>query len=239
MSLLNSSAPEGHPAARQRPLLCYVTDRLAWPALAEPARREKLLQTIAALSSAGIAWIQLREKDWSARACANLAHDALLRVREASSSGKAARLIVNDRLDVSLAESADGIHLGEQSLPCAEARRLLRANLGASPDFLLGVSCHSLAAAQAAAAAGARYIFFGPVFATPSKAPFGPPQGVSRLQEVCAAVPIPVLAIGGITLDNAPSCLSAGASGIAAIRLFQNTPDPAAIVRALLSAPAQ
>lgn len=235
MSLLNNSAPEDQPAPKRQPLFCYVTDRLAWPALAEPARREKLLHTIAALSAAGIAWIQLREKDLSARACAGLARDALRRIRAASSSGTAARLIVNDRLDVALAESAGGVHLGEQSLPCAEARRLLRANPGAPSDFLVGVSCHSLEAAQAAAAAGASYIFFGPVFATPSKAPFGPPQGLARLREVCATVPIPVLAIGGITLANAPSCLSAGASGIAAIRLFQNSPDPAALLRALLS----
>jgi len=100
-------------------------------------------------------------------------------------------------------------------------------------DFLLGVSCHALESAKAAAAGGADYIFFGPVFPTPSKAAFGEPQGVKRLAEVCRSMPVPVLAIGGITLENAAACFTAGAAGIAAIRLFQDAPDPAATVEAL------
>jgi thiamine-phosphate pyrophosphorylase len=84
-----------------------------------------------------------------------------------------------------------------------------------------------LEAARAAERGGANYIFFGPVFATPSKAAFGPPQGVKRLREVCAAVEIPVLAIGGINLENARACIDAGAAGVAAIRLFQDASDAA------------
>jgi thiamine-phosphate pyrophosphorylase len=97
----------------------------------------------------------------------------------------------------------------------------------------VGASCHSLEGAKSAASGGAGYLFFGPVFATPSKAAFGPPQGVERLAEVCRAIAIPVLAIGGITLENAGACLAAGAAGLAAIRLFQDASDPAATVRAL------
>src|ERR1019366_6321417 len=94
-------------------------------------------------------------------------------------------------------------------------------------DFQIGVSCHSLEAARAAERGGANYIFFGPVFATPSKAAFGPPQGMERLRELCAAVEIPVLAIGGINFENARACIDAGAAGVAAIRLFQDVADAA------------
>jgi thiamine-phosphate pyrophosphorylase len=89
----------------------------------------------------------------------------------------------------------------------------------------VGASCHSLEAAEQAAADGADYLFFGPVFATPSKQAFGPPQGLLRLERVCRAVSLPVLAIGGITPQNAGACLHAGAAGVAAIRLFQQAPE--------------
>jgi len=89
-------------------------------------------------------------------------------------------------------------------------------------DFLIGVSCHSLGSARAAEKGGADYVFFGPVFETPSKAAFGAPQGIERLREVCAALRIPVLAIGGVNAENLRDCIQAGAAGIAAIRLFQN-----------------
>jgi thiamine-phosphate pyrophosphorylase len=96
-------------------------------------------------------------------------------------------------------------------------------------DFLIGVSCHSLEAAREAERGGADYIFFGPVFATPSKAAFGAPQGIERLREVCASVKIPVLAIGGVSVENARSCIEAGAAGFAAIRLFQDVEDAAVL----------
>ena len=96
-------------------------------------------------------------------------------------------------------------------------------------DFMVGVSCHSLESARAAERGGADYIFFGPVFATPSKAAFGAPQGTERLGKVCASVEIPVLAIGGMNLENAGACIAAGAAGIAAIRLFQDAVDSAGL----------
>ena len=196
-----------------------------------------LLGKIAEAARAGVDWIQVREKDLGGRELSALVQDAL-RCAKASTRKKlkgtqrGGRILVNDRLDVALATRAGGVQLGEKSFPPQEARRLVRA-LHREKDFLIGVSCHSLEAAKKAEQAGADYIFFGPVFATPSKAAFGAPQGLERLAEVCRAVSIPVLAIGGVTLENSAACLSAGVSGIAAIRLFQDAEDMTAVVRAL------
>jgi len=99
--------------------------------------------------------------------------------------------------------------------------------------FLVGRSCHSAEEVLEAERGGADYVYFGPVYATPSKARFGPPQGLEALAAVCRRVRIPVVAIGGITLENAADCLAAGAAGVAAIRLFQEAADLAAVVRAL------
>jgi thiamine-phosphate pyrophosphorylase len=219
------------------PILCYVTDRRSLGAAPEKDSLGALLEKIELVAAAGLDWIQLREKDLSGKQSAWLTREALLRVLKHAGPGKGqTRILVNDRLDVALAGKAGGVHLGENSLPVQEAKRLLEASPARKslpPDFLAGVSCHSLEAAQSAAAAGADYIFFGPVFATPSKAAYGAPQGLERLAELCASVTIPVLAIGGITQENAPACFSAGASGIAAIRLFLDSADPASIVRAI------
>ena len=166
-------------------------------------------------AKSGATWIQIREKDLPSRALLELARFA---VAETWAAG--ARVLVNDRLDVALAAKAAGVHLGENSVPVETVRAWHRA--AGRADFLIGVSCHSLASARAAERGGADYVFFGPVFATPSKEAFGPPQGVERLREVCASVKIPVLAIGGINQDNARECMEAGAAGIAAIRLFQD-----------------
>jgi len=184
-------------------------------------------------AAAGVDWIQIREKDLSGRDCGLLTREALQRAAK-SRAGNAAptRILVNDRLDVALSEGAGGVHLSENSLPLPEAKRLVRAQ-ALSQDFLIGVSCHSLEAARSAASGGADYLFFGPIFSTPSKAAFGAPQGLERFAEVCRAVSIPVLAIGGITLANASACLAAGASGIAAIRLFQDARDMSSLVQSL------
>lgn len=231
------------------PLLCYVTDRrnLATTETSEARQpfdaRKVLLEKIAAAAAAGVDWIQIREKDLPGKECSLLTREAVRLVSSSSLGAEACispkgrgvlkqvstRILVNDRLDVALAAQAGGVHLGEKSLPPEEARRLVKS-LNREKDFLIGVSCHSLEAAEGG---GADYLFFGPVFATPSKAAYGAPQGLKRLSEVCEAVAIPVLAIGGITLENAADCLSAGASGIAAIRLFQDAPNMPAVVRAL------
>jgi thiamine-phosphate pyrophosphorylase len=144
----------------------------------------------------------------------------LVRFAVAETRAANARVLVNDRLDVALAANAAGVHLGEKSLPLETAIEWRRSS--GRLDFLIGVSCHSLESARAAERGGADYIFFGPVFATPSKAAFGAPQGIERLREVCASVEIPVLAIGGVNWENARACIAAGAAGLAAIRLFQD-----------------
>lgn len=236
------------------PLLCYVTDRRSLlPAgttetSQHPGTQKILLGKIEAAVAAGVDWIQIREKDLSGKECSLLTREAV-RLAASSSPGDAARtsmsskteealelvstrILVNDRLDIALAAQTGGVHLGEKSLPPEEARRLVKS-LHRERDFLIGVSCHSFEAAKAAERGGADYLFFGPVFATPSKAAYGEPQGLKRLAEACRAVAPPVLAIGGITLENAADCFSAGAEGIAAIRLFQDTSDVAAIARAL------
>ena len=125
------------------------------------------------------------------------------------------RLLVNDRFDVARAAGADGVHLTTTSLPPSVVRE------ACGPEFLLGASTHSLDEARAARAGGADFVVFGPVFETESKRAYGPPQGLDKLREVTRELAgFPVLAIGGITLDNAASCYAAGAAGIAGITLF-------------------
>jgi thiamine-phosphate pyrophosphorylase len=214
------------------PILCYVTDRKGLGSV-DDGHGETLLKRIAAAAEAGIDWIQIREKDPLAKELSFLTRNAVAQTKQiAERSGRASRILVNDRLDVAKAEHAGGVHLGENSLPVRAVCNWL-AGHGMDAEggkFLVGVSCHSVQAATDAERAGADYIFFGPVFATPSKVAFGSPQGVRRLAEVCSAVSIPVLAIGGITLENASDCLAVGAGGIAAIRLFQDAQDLASLV---------
>ena len=138
-------------------------------------------------------------------------------------------MIVNDRLDVALAAGAHGVHLGHESLAAGDVVRWCRAG-NARVDFAIGVSCHSLEEARKAESAKADYIFFGPIFETPSKMQFGAPRGLVKLAEVCRAVPnLKVIAIGGVNAENAASCIQAGAAGIAAIRMFQESDHSKAI----------
>ena len=212
MSLPNNSPLESRLLSNKKFILCYVTDRRSLQVAAPKDSSELLLEKMELAAAAGVDWIQLREKDLSGKQSSVLTRAALRRVSNNSNQTTAhARIIINDRLDVAIAERAGGIHLGENSMNVQDAKRLLAASQSVQTlpsDFLLGVSCHSLEAARSAAAAGAGYLFFGPIFATPSKAGYGPPQGLARLAEVCSSVKIPVLAIGGITAENAPICLS-------------------------------
>ena len=215
---------------RKSPLLCYVTDRRGLR-VANPAESvDALTQKIEEIAAAGVDWVQIREKDLPARELASLTRQAL-RIAATVSAKRASafRVLVNDRLDVAIAERAHGVHLGERSLPVTDVRRLIAAAIrkkALDESFLVGVSTHSIEAALNAERDGADYIFFGPVFATPSKAAFGAPKGLARLTEVCQAVRIPVLAIGGVTMQNAASCTHTGAAGLAAIRLYQDASDP-------------
>lgn len=214
------------------PILCYVTDRKSL-AFGETDQNQALLKRIASAAAFGIDWIQIREKDLSAKELSSLTRDAVAQTKQINErKGNASRMLVNERADVALSERAGGVHLGEHSLPVQDVCEWLdgRFNLDERDKFLVGVSCHSVQASVSAAHEGADYIFFGPVFATPSKAPFGAPQGLQRLAEVCRAVTIPVLGIGGITRANASDCFSAGAAGIAAIRLFQDAENLATLI---------
>ena len=213
------------PLPTRKPLLCYVTDRRGL-AGAPDLVWKLLIQKIERAAKAGVDWIQIREKDLSGRELARLAEQAIL------CAGSGSAVLVNDRVDIAYAIGAAGVHLGEQSLPTSEARKLLNRG-GARTNFLVGVSAHSLEGALQAEHGGADYVIFGPVYTTPSKAGFGEPQGVQRLKEICKRSTIPVLAIGGITLENAGECVAAGAAGIAAIRLFQDAEDLHEVVREL------
>jgi len=214
----------------RNPILCYVSDRRRLP-----REQGELAAVMERAAAAGVDWIQIREKDLPAARLAELTREAKRRAGLAALQ-VGTRVIVNDRLDVAIAADAGGVHLGEMSLPPIEVVRWLHSpegRIAAGEDFLVGVSCHSVAAARAAAKADVDYLFFGPLFMTPAKAEFGAPQGLERLAEVCSAVTIPVLAIGGITVDNAGACFAAGASGLAAIRMFQESRDLVETVRIL------
>lgn len=219
-----------------RPILCYVTDRRSLPLSTSGDAHNLLFASVERAAAAGVDWIQLREKDFSGKEWEQLVHESLRRI---SRVGAATRLFVNDRLDVALACGAGGVHLSENGIPVSEACRLrdeFFASRSGKRDFLVGVSCHSLGASLGAARAGADYIYFSPIFTTPSKANYGPPQGLERLATICRAVEIPVIAIGGISTENAESCLQSGAAGVAAIRLFQESEsgDLKGTLRALL-----
>lgn len=169
-----------------------------------------ILLLVEAAAAAEISLVQIREKSLSARVLYELTTRAVELTR-----GSATRLLVNDRFDIARAAGADGVQLTTRSLPASVVRNVC------GEDFLIGVSTHSVETALQARAEGADFVVFGPVFETESKRAFGPPQGLEKLGEVTSALEgFPVVAIGGINLENVLDCFSAGASGMAAIRLF-------------------
>lgn len=133
--------------------------------------------------------------------------------------------IVNDRVDVALASRADGVHLGNDDMPYAAARRLLGGKR------IIGVTVHSVREARAAERAGADYVGVSPIFATSTKKDAGAPGGVGLVRRVRRAVSLPVVAIGGITLENAPAVIGAGADAVCAVSAVVASPDPLRAVR--------
>lgn len=193
---------------KPRPLrLCYITDR-------HGLAPQPVISRVHEAIHSGVDLIQIREKDLPTLQLAALTETAVR-----CSCGTSARIVVNDRLDVAVGVDADGVHLGRESLPPEVVRRQV------SQDFLIGVSCHSLDEAVRADAAGADYILLGPIFETPSKIAYGSPLGLEKLSETVKRIKIPVIAVGGITVEHVKMCLAAGAAGIAGIRLFQNCPS--------------
>jgi len=203
--------------------IMLITDRRLRPI-------EDLWDVLPLAARAGLTDLMIREKDLPRAALFGLARDAIARARPCG-----VRVIVNDRLDVALAAGADGVHLGVAGLPLAAVKEM------AGTRLRVGASTHTLGELRAAAAAGADYATFGPVFPTASKAAYGPPAGVEALREAVRAVPIPVLALGGITASRAPELRDTGIAGVAAIGAILGAPDPpaavAAIARALGAAP--
>jgi thiamine-phosphate pyrophosphorylase len=170
-----------------------------------------ILRWVEAAVAAQVSLVQIREKSMTARVLYELAERAAALTRNT-----ATKLLINDRFDIARAAGADGVHLTERSLPAV----IVRETCG--DEFLIGVSTHSLEAALEAHVQGADFVVFGPVFDTASKRALGSPQGLEKLREVSEALAgFPVLAIGGINAENASECFQAGASGIAAISMFQ------------------
>jgi thiamine-phosphate pyrophosphorylase len=190
--------------------LCVITDATLAPG------RDHVAIARAALGG-GADMIQLRDKAGDMRALLPQA-----RAIQALCRSHGAIFIVNDRLDLALAAGADGVHVGQEDLPAENARALLPTGR------ILGVSTHSREQAEAARECGADYIGFGPMFPTGTKDTGYTPRGLTALREIRAAVPLPILAIGGITLENVAEVIAAGATAPAVISAIVAAPDIAA-----------
>jgi thiamine-phosphate pyrophosphorylase len=218
-----------------RPLLCYITDRTQFPG-DEATRRKRLLANIAEGARHGVDYIQLREKDLSTRTLEMLAAEAvgILRDSKLRTANRELRtvLLINSRTDVALAVGADGVHLPSGDISPREIRNIWNqaASCGTHTPVRVTISksCHRLTEVQQSAMEGADFALFAPVFEK-KNSPHAHSAGLDALREACL-YKIPVLALGGVTLGNATSCLEAGAAGIAAIRLFQEN-DIAEVVR--------
>jgi len=204
-------------------VLYYITDRRQFSA-DESKNRRHLLAKICEAASAGVDYIQLREKDLSARDLEKLALEArrAIIIGWTANPKSTTRLLINSRTDVALASRANGVHLRSHDISPREVRDISsKAEDNAHPDirplFVIAVSCHTPAEVNQAAENAANFAVFAPVFEKQGAMP----AGLDQLRVACRAR-IPVLALGGVTLENAESCLQAGAAGIAGIRLFQD-----------------
>jgi len=223
----------------ETPLLYYITDRTVFPG-DEPTRCRSLLDKISEAAIQGVDYIQLREKDLPARQLESLAREAMriirtTKLRTRNPQRTTTALFINSRIDVALSTGADGVHLRSRDVSAEDVRiawqraRALARDVP-RPDPLIAVSCHSPQQVVKAATGRAAFAVFAPVFEK-RDARGAIPAGLEALSQACRAK-ISVLALGGVTLENAESCLRVGAAGIAAVRLFQEN-DIATIVRRL------
>ena len=195
--------------------LYLVTDRAL-------ARGRATAEIVRAAVAGGVTCVQVRDKDVGPREFI-----AEARAVQAALRGTGVPLIVNDRVDVALAVGADGVHLGQQDMAIADARRL------GPPGWIIGVSAETVADAVRAEKEGADYIGVSPVFATPTKTDAAPPLGLSGLRHMRAATKIPLVAIGGIHAGNARDVIRAGADGLAVVSAIVAAADPRAAAEAL------
>lgn len=196
-------------------LLYYITDRRAFVG-SEAERRRQLVLKIGEAARAGVDYVQLRERDLTAGELEALGREALGVVRQA---GTGTRLLMNSRTDVALAIGADGVHLRGEDVSPREVRGICGGIGLAEREWICGVSCHSVEDVQLAEKDGANFAVLGAIF---GKASVGiAALGLEMLGVACRRT-LPVLALGGITLENARSCVDAGARGIAGIRMFQD-----------------
>jgi thiamine-phosphate pyrophosphorylase len=197
------------------PALYVVLDRVA-------ARGRSLEDLLDAVIDGGCRMVQLREKEWPSGRLLPIAERLAERARRAGVT-----FIVNDRVDLAVTVGADGVHLGQDDLPARAARPLLR------PEMILGVSTHSVDQAQRARDDGADYVAVGSMFETMTKPDFEL-VGPALLRKLRPEIRVPLIGIGGITLDNAADVMRAGADGVAVISAVCAAPDPAAATRRLL-----
>jgi thiamine-phosphate pyrophosphorylase len=191
-----------------------ITDRVL-------ARGRSTLEVVEATLAGGGKVIQLRGKDITTREMVDLAG----RIK-AMTAAAGAKLIINDRVDVALAVQADGVHLGDEDMPCGIARRIL------GKEAIIGKSVDAVADARKALAEGADYLGAGAVFATATKEE-APAIGIQGLLDVCSSVNLPVVAIGGIKLENAAQAIGAGAAGVAVVSAVVGANDIKAACREL------
>ena len=195
--------------------LYLVTDRLL-------AGGRPLTEVVAAAVAGGATVVQLREKHCTTRDFVELA-----RALKNQLHGSGVPLIINDRLDVALAAGADGLHLGQQDMTIADARRLL------PPGMVIGISAESLADAIAAEKEGADYLGISPVFATATKVDAAPPLGLEGVAAIRATVRLPLVGIGGINVENVTSVIAAGADGVAVVSAIVAADNPGDAARKL------
>lgn len=209
---------------QQIPLLYLITNRNQLPAKISGPDYSPIIDFIASAASAGIDLIQIREKDLPARDIYLIAKSAAEAVKDTP-----CRILINDRADIAAAIPGVGVHLTSSSISPETVRRAFGTGL------LIGISTHSVRELETAASGRADFAVFGPVFETPSKAVYGPPQGIEALKAAVWSVNLPVIALGGINDSNYCSVLESGAAGIAAISLFHGSQDLPALVRQLKS----